>query len=253
MAPPVEHDIPELPNVIGTLAGRWHNTPWSSLALRFIDVAYALLLAIVVVCIVRLATRRLTSIPRGLQNGCEWIVESLEEFFSSVLGRAGRPYIPFLGTLFLYILLMNLMGLIPGLKSPTTNLNVNLALAIAVFLVVQITGIRALGFFGYLKHMTGNLGGAIGFLLAPLMLMMHVIEEIMKPVTLSIRLFGAITGDDTSLAVMVNMGLLGIPLQLMSLALGILLGTVQAVVFTLLSAVYIALMLPHESEPAHGA
>jgi len=246
-----EHDIPELPNLIGVAAEWFHEAPWALLVLRFIDVIYAGLLAGVLILLVRLATRRLTTIPTGPQNFWEWIVESLEGFLASLLGHAGRPYVPFLGTLFLYILFMNLMGLIPGLKSPTTNLNTNLALALAVFLVVQVTGIRSLGFVGYLKHLAGNLGGVVGVILAPVMLMMHLIEEVMKPVTLSIRLFGAITGDDVSLAVMVHMGPLGLPLQLVSLALGILLGAVQALVFTLLSAVYIALMLPHESETSH--
>jgi F-type H+-transporting ATPase subunit a len=128
-----------------------------------------------------------------------------------------------------------------------------------VFLYVQWTGIRNLGLIGYLDHLAGSPRDVVGFVLVPLMLPLHVVGELVKPVSLSLRLFGNITGEDVLLAVFVGLGVslyatlhlpfadwLGIPLQAIIYPLLLIFGFIQALVFTLLSTIYFYMMLPHE-------
>jgi F-type H+-transporting ATPase subunit a len=165
--------------------------------------------------------------------------------------------VPFLGTLFVFILTMNYAGLVPFLKSPTANINTTLAMAICVFLYVQWTGIRSLGIGGYIDHLAGSPRDVMGFALMPLMLPLHIVGELIKPLSLSLRLFGNVTGEDVLLAVFVGLGValvaafmsgvpLGLPLQALVYPLLLIFGSIQALVFTLLSTIYFYMMLPHE-------
>jgi F-type H+-transporting ATPase subunit a len=165
--------------------------------------------------------------------------------------------VPFLGTLFIFILVMNYAGLVPFLKSPTANLNTTLAMATCVFLYVQWTGIRSFGLLGYLDHLAGSPRDLVGFVLIPLMLPLHIVGELVKPMSLSLRLFGNITGEDVLLAVFVGLGVglagvfvhgapFGIPIQAIVYPLLLIFGFIQALVFTLLSTIYFYMMLPHE-------
>jgi F-type H+-transporting ATPase subunit a len=192
----------------------------------------------------------------GLLGKVEAIVEGLEAFVCGVLGKVeGRRYLPFLGTLFLFILSMNLAGLVPGLKSPTSRFEMTGALSFCVFTFVQWTGIRRLGFRGYVDHLIGQPRDLVGWLLSPLMLFIHGIGELVKPLSLALRLFGNIMGEDTLLGVFVTLGALcmawshlpiGVPLHLPFVLLAIIFSVVQALVFTMLSMIYISMMLPHE-------
>jgi F-type H+-transporting ATPase subunit a len=179
----------------------------------------------------------------------------LDNFVCGILGPQGRKFTPFLGTLFIYILSMNFLGLVPGMKSPTANLNQTLALALCVFFYVQYTGIRSLGLKGYLHHMAGSPRDVVTWLLVPLNIPIHIIEELAKPMSLSLRLFGNITGEDVLIAVFVGLGVsalsflhlpVGIPFEIPFIFLALLTGTIQALVFTLLSTIYFSMMLPHE-------
>jgi F-type H+-transporting ATPase subunit a len=222
---------------------------------HWVNVIYAFAIGILFVIMARVVYARREMIPGPFQNAVEMVVEALYNFFYSILGKDARRYTPFLGTLFLYVLAMNWIGMIPLGHSPSTSLSITLSLALLVFLYVQWTGIVRLGIVGYLDHLAGQPRDAVMWALVPLMLPLHIVGELAKPMSLALRLFGNITGEDTLIAVFVGMGIaimpfigdfVGIPIQTPFYFLGLLLSTVQALVFTLLSSIYILLMLPHE-------
>jgi len=149
---------------------------------------------------------------------------------------------------------MNYMGLVPFLKAPVAlNLNVPASIAICVFALVQTHGIRENGIVKYIKHFTGDPSGmaALDVFLMPLNFILHLIGELAKPLTLSLRLFGNITGEDVVIAALVGLvtsmsfGFL-LPVQALFYPLAMLFGFIQALVFATLSAVYLLLMSAHE-------
>jgi F-type H+-transporting ATPase subunit a len=165
---------------------------------------------------------------------------------------------------FCYILTANLLGIVPGMKSSTGVLDVTLALALVTFVYVQWSGIRNLGPLGYLDHLAGSPRDIIGFAMLPIMIPVHVLGELAKPVSLSCRLFGNIFGEDTLVAVFVTATALCLKASLLAIgvpplagitALFMLLQTltsiVQALIFSLLTTVYLYMMLPHEGH-GHG-
>jgi len=218
-------------------------------------VPVAILVALALCVLGYLGTRKRQRIPGGLQNALEMAVEGLERLLAPQLGPSAGRFVPFLTTLFLFILFMNLAGVIPGFVSPTANLNTTVALALVVFFTVQLYGIRANGPLGYFKHFVGDLRGVPLFILplvVAIMLPLHIIEELVRPFTLSVRLYGNVFGEDTVLAQFNQMAprILGVPIPigLPIMALAIFTGVVQALVFTLLSAVYLSLFEPHGEE-----
>ncbi|MFQ5500297.1 MAG: F0F1 ATP synthase subunit A [Candidatus Zixiibacteriota bacterium] len=242
---------PHLPSLVGLLTGS-HGPAYD-----WINIIYAFLTA-AFMCVVSMrvyAKRQM--IPGKGQNVLEMLVESMYNFFYSILGKDARKYTPFLGTIFFYILINNLFGIVPLGHSPSTTVNVTASLSILVFLYAQYTGVQRLGIVGYMDHLAGQPRNIISWCLVPLMLPMHIIGELAKPFSLALRLFGNITGEDVLIAAFVGLGLtalwamgvpspVGLPLQLPFYFLGILLSTIQALVFTLLSTIYILMMLPHE-------
>ena len=156
---------------------------------------------------------------------------------------------------------MNLFGLIPFMHSATANLNVTVALALTVFVYVQFIGFKELGPLGWADHMLGSPRDLTGWLLAPLMLPIHMLGELAKPISLSCRLFGNIFGEDMLLVAFASLGIamlpfqqvpFGVPMQAIFYPLVLLGGFLQAMVFTVLSTIYILLMLPHEHHDEHG-
>ena len=248
-----EHEgPPHLPNAISYLSE--YIGSWSS---EWVNVIYAFAVAIFMIIVSMSVYRKRQMIPGPFQNAIEMMVEGLYNFIYSILGKDTKKYVPFLGTLFFYILLNNWIGMIPLGHSPSTSLNITASLAICVFLYAQWTGISRLGIGGYLHHLAGSPSDVIGWCMVPLLFPIHIIGELAKPFSLALRLFGNITGEDTLIAVFVGLGVailafspVGIPLQIPFYFLGLLLSTIQALVFTLLSTIYILLMLPHE-EHAH--
>src|SRR5205814_2703131 len=125
---------------------------------------------------------------------------------------------------------------------------------------VQYVGIRGLGVVGYIDHMAGNPRSVTSWLLVPLMLPIHLLGELAKPISLSCRLFGNIFGEDMLLVAFATLGVttlawshlpIGLPLQVPFLFLALLSSTLQALVFTALSTIYFLLMLPHDDHGAH--
>jgi F-type H+-transporting ATPase subunit a len=198
--------------------------------------------------------------PSRGQIFIEWVVESMDKFVCGVLGPVhGRKYLPFIGTLFVLILISNLMGMVPLMKPPTASLVITLSLALCTFIVVQYTALTKLGPGKLFMHLCGDPKDAIGYVLAPLFFVLEVIGVIAKPISLSLRLFGNMLGKDILLGAFTMMGIMlvavvskdlshyvGAPLTIPFYFLGILLSAIQALVFSILSAIYILLMLPHE-------
>jgi F-type H+-transporting ATPase subunit a len=246
---------PELPNFITLLYDKYGKVAVVGFMHHWENVIFSWMVAILICIVAYLAYRKRSILPGGLQNFVEMVVESLDNFVCGILGPQGRRFTPFLGTLFIYIFCMNMFGLIPGMKSPTSNLNTTVSLAICVFFYVQYTGVRSLGLVGYLSHMAGDPQDLVTWLLVPINIPIHIIEELAKALSLSLRLFGNITGEDVLITVFVGLGVsalsffhlpIGIPFQLPFIFLALLTGTIQALVFTLLSTIYFSLMLPHE-------
>ena len=187
-------------------------------------------LAVVSVCV----TRRLTERPGVLQNMVECGIAALDNFFSGIIGRAmSRRYFFFLGSLFIFIICANYSGLIPGVgltkyfKAPTASLSVTLGLGVSTFLFLQIAGLRAGA-----KHYFKRFISPIAFML-PLM----VLDEFIKPASLSLRLFGNIFGEETVLHNLYDLLPIGVPVVMMVLSL--LFCAIQAVVFTMLTSIYL--------------
>ena len=248
---------PELPNFITLLYDKYGKVAFVKFLHHWENIIFSLLIVIVISIVAYLASRRSTLIPGKLQNLVEMAVEGLDNFICGILGPRGRRFTPFLGTLFIYILCMNFFGLVPGMKSPSSNLNTTVALAACVFFYVQYTGIRSFGLLGYLSHLAGEPKDAVGWAMVPLNLPIHIMEELIKPLSLSMRLFGNIFGEDILIAVFVGLGAaslsflhlpIGLPFQVPFIFLALLTGTIQALVFTLLSTIYFFLMMPHEEE-----
>jgi F-type H+-transporting ATPase subunit a len=221
---------------------------------------FALLISLILVVLAAIVYRRRELIPGPFQNAVEMVVESLYNLIYSMLGKETDRYLPFLGTLFVYIWCMNMSGIVPFLHAPTASLNITVALAVTVFLYVQYTAVSRLGPLKYLHHLAGEPNSTVTWILVILNFPLHVFGEFVRPFSLAVRLFGNITGEDTLIAVMVSLGVLalsfmhspvGIPFQLPFYFLALLLGTIQALVFTLLSTAYILMALPHE-EHAHA-
>jgi F-type H+-transporting ATPase subunit a len=246
--------IPELPNVVTVLSQRWHDVPWVAWLHHWENLAFAVVVGLSLCALAWRFGRRPATIPRGGQNLLELIVEAIDRFVHGIIGPQSRRHVPFIGTLFLYIWLMNLSVLIPGMKSATSSLNTTVALALIVFCYVQWVGLTANGPIAYFDHLAGSPRDVVGWLLVPLMLPIHVLGEFIKPLSLSLRLGFNVFAEDVLLAVLVGLGIgagvllrlpVGLPLQIFVVPLVVIFSTVQALVFSLLTTVYIALMSPH--------
>jgi F-type H+-transporting ATPase subunit a len=243
---------PELPSLVAMLFGK------EGFAHHWINVEYAFFIAVVFSIAAYTAYSKRQMIPGPFQNFVEILVEGMYNFVHSILGKDTKTYIPYLGTLFFYILAMNLIGLVPLGHSPSTSLNITASLAILTFLFAQWTGMKRMGFVGYVDHLAGQPRTVVSWVLVIIMFPIHIIGELAKPFSLAIRLFGNITGEDVLVAAFVGLGVMlmgvlglphspvGIPLQIPFYFLGILLSAIQALVFTLLSTIYILMMIPHE-------
>jgi len=234
------------------IPGFWQNHPQGERLFEVFGFAFLTALFLVVSCWI--ISRSLKRIPGRLQSILEVSVESLAGMVESLIGPGGRKYLPLLGSLFLFIFCLNLMGLIPGFMSPTANWNCNIALALVVIVFVQAMAIRANGLGGYLKHFAGSPTSVLMWCLAPMMFPLHLLGELVKPVSLSLRLFGNIYGEDTIILSMVDIsktatiGGVPLPLPIPMMAFAIFTSFLQAFIFTALSCIYIMIMTAHTEE-----
>lgn len=161
-----------------------------------------------------------------------------------MVGPKARRYLSAYGTFFLFILLANLSGLIPGFSPPTGNFNITLALGVTSFLLYNYYGFEQRG-IGYLKHFLGPIWWLV-FLMLPL----EIIDNLVRPFSLALRLFGNMTGDHLVVGIFTDLTKLVIPV--LFLMLGSFVSLIQAFVFTILSLVYLSLALEeHDAHDEH--
>ena len=234
-------------------------------------VLYTWIVMLVLIGVAIAATRKLSFVPRGAQNFVEVVLEQFIQLIDDVIGPQGRAYLPLIATLGLFILLGNLLGLVPGMNGPTTNLNTTAACAVVVFFAYHYIGIRKQGLGHYLKHFMGPVPA-----LAPLMIPIELISHLARPLSLTLRLFGNMFGGHVLLAIIFFLmgldGLIGWALSgsaagaivggvggLVTAAftigflypLKILVSFLQAFIFVMLTMLYIAGALEGAEHDAH--
>ena len=160
-------------------------------------VTYTWLVMLILTGVAFAASRNVQLVPRGLQNFFEVVLEQFIQLIDDVMGHEGRRYLPLIATLGLFILVGNLMSLVPGLAGPTGNLNTTAACALVVFVAYHWIGIRKQGALAYLKHFAGP----VPLALKPLMFVIEIISHLARPLSLTLRLFGNMTGGHILLAV----------------------------------------------------
>lgn len=163
------------------------------------------------------------------QNGVETLIETIREQIREMMGRDPDPYLPFIGSLFLYIFFANVLSIVPGYESPTGSIATTSALAVCVFFAVPIYGIAENGLAGYLKHYLDP---------SPVMLPFNIISELSRTLALAVRLFGNIMSGTLIVGVLLSIAPLFVPLIMQ--ALGLIIGVIQAYIFAALSTIYIA-------------
>jgi len=175
------------------------------------------------------STRRLAIVPSPLQTALEGIVESIEQAVAAVAPQQAQQLIPFVGTLWVFLIFANLIGVIPGVHAPTRDLSATAALAILVFLSVHWFGIRAQGLKRYLlRYLTPS----------PILLPFHLISEVTRTIALAVRLFGNMMSlEMTALLILLVAGFLA-PVPI--LMLHIIEAFVQAYIFGILALMYVA-------------
>jgi len=195
-------------------------------------VTYTWLVMLVLIAIAFLASRAIKVVPTGTQNFMEVVVGGIENLIDETMGPKGKTYFPLIATFALFILVSNLVGLVPGFYPPTANLNTNFALALTVFAMTHIIGFKEHG-LSYLKHFMGPI-----LVLAPLMFIIEIIGHLARPLSLSLRLFGNMYGHEIVLMIFFALVpfLLPVPMMLM----GVLVACIQTFVFSLLAMIYIA-------------
>jgi len=204
-------------------------------------IVMCLIVAAVLILFFGFASRKLNIIPSKLQGFLELLIQTFENLLVEIIGERGKKYLPLIATIGLFILVCNLLGLVPGLMSPTSKLNVTLGCALVVFFYYHWQGIKTQGLFKYLKHFTGPIP-----LLAPLLLPIEIISHFSRPVSLSIRLFGNIFAEELLIIVIASIIPFFVPLPFMAIALFT--ATIQAFVFVLLSCIYIGGAVADEEE-----
>lgn len=175
-----------------------------------------------------LVTRRLAIYPDRRQAVLELIVTGIMGQIDEVIRKDPRPFLPLLGTLFIFLVVANLSGVLPGVEAPTGKLETPAALALTVFIAVHFFGVRARGLFGYLASFAKP---------KLIMLPLNIVSEITRTFSLMVRLFGNVMSGEFIIALVVALAGLLVPIPLM--ALEILIGVVQAYIFTVLATVFI--------------
>jgi F-type H+-transporting ATPase subunit a len=207
-----------------------------------------------------LMTRGLKLLPGRAQNAIEWAYESLENWAIGLGGPTARRHVPLFATFFLFILFANWSGLLPffgrieAFRAPTSDVNVTLGLALVAFFYFHYQGFRTLGARGYLGKFfvfTGFKEGVGAGVIALFVGLIEFMLEFIKPVTLSMRLFGNIFGGEVALGVITALTIALVPVAM--LGLEVLLNFVQALIFSTLTLMYTIIAMEGHSEEAHAA
>ena len=236
-------------------------------------VTYTWLAMLILVGLAYAGSRNLQLVPRGVQNFLEVVLEQFIGMIDDVMGPQGRRYLPLIATLGLFILAGNLLSLVPGMAGPTSNLNTTAACALVVFFAYHWIGVKTQGAGTYAKHFMGPVPA-----LAPLMIPIEIISHLARPLSLSLRLFGNMTGGHILLAIIFFLmgldGLIGWALSgtasgavvggiggiiMVAFTVGflyplkLLVSFLQAFIFVMLTMLYIAGAIEHTEHGEHHA
>lgn len=196
----------------------------------------------IIILLVLVASRRLDRIPKRWQCLLEITVEFINNTVVDSLGRHGVRYSYFFGSLFLFILFSNMLGLVPGLASPTRDVSVTLGLAVLVVIWMQYIGIKENGLLGHLKHFISP-----NFFFFPL----HLLELFTRPLTLALRLFGNIFAGEILIEKLTETFHVVIPS--LWLLMSVVIGAIQAYIFTILSVAYTGVTVMEEHSETEGS
>jgi F-type H+-transporting ATPase subunit a len=212
---------------------------WDPIRVLLPHMTYTWLVMGFLILVPKLTMGKMEMIPGKGQNFWESIIAFLEDFMADNMGKEGaRMMFPMLTTFALYILVANMIGLMPGFMSPTSSLNITVGCTLIVFCTTHILGLKFHG-VGYIKHFLGPIPWLI-----PLMFPIEVISHLARILSLSIRLFGNIMAKETLLGVLFMLaGMYFAPLPI--LCLGVFVSIVQALVFVLLSILYFSAAMEH--------
>jgi F-type H+-transporting ATPase subunit a len=241
-----------MPQIYGLFGASWHEPAANELIIPE-QVVWTLILMIIVFALVLLLRGKLSvDRPSSGQQLLEVGVQQIRGLLDQVVGPYGRRYVPMIGGFATFILIGNLMGIIPGLGAPTENINVTGALGITSFLYFISMGFRQQG-LGYLKHFTGGLSGAL-LPIGIIIFFVEIISNSVRPVTLSLRLFVNMFADHQIAGAFLTLAPILIPI--FTTVLGMFVAFVQTFIFIMLSMVYLSETVPHEEhdtdEHAHG-
>jgi F-type H+-transporting ATPase subunit a len=221
--------LPGLANAVLGLVGMAPQArPWSNFITMQILVA-----GIVVVVFALLRTRLSVDRPGRFQQTLELIYEFVHSQTEDMVGHAGERYMAFFGSLFLFILICNLIGIIPGFESPTMYPYVPAGCAVAVFLYYNFVGVQAHGVIKHLGHFVGPI-----LLLAPLMIPIEIVSNLARPLSLTLRLYANMYAGEQVTSVFVSLTKLVIPVLFM--ALHVFVALLQAYIFMLLTMIYVS-------------
>ncbi|MNJ91060.1 ATP synthase subunit a [compost metagenome] len=175
----------------------------------------------------------------SLRGILEVLTEVVDGLANMVIGEHGKHYVPFFTSVFFFILLNNLVGMIPGMTPATENINTTFGFGLLIFAFYNYQGVKENGFFAYMKHFMGPV-----IFLAPLMFVIELVSHMVRPFSLGLRLANVMMGDHTVLSVFLDLVPIGVPIPFY--IMGLFVCFVQAFVFTLLSMVYVAFAIAHD-------
>jgi F-type H+-transporting ATPase subunit a len=213
----------------------FHFEPGQEVIPDFIVMSLLILLAVSALCLI-IRSRLSVADPGKLQLLLEEAVTFLYGMVDEYIGPKGRNYLTLVGTMFIFILFGNLMGLVPGLMAPTSNINVTLGCALTVFVYYQYHGFKEQGLVGYVKHFLTPPGAPIW--IAPIYFPIEIISHLSRVLSLSVRLFGNIFGEELVILILFSIVPFLVPLPMM--LLGLVTGGLQAFIFVLLSVIYLS-------------
>jgi len=200
-------------------------------------VGFSWIATAIIIILAVIAKSKMRLVPTGVQNFVEVIMEFFLDMAETSIGHMGRTFFPLMATLGVFILVGNLLGLLPGGEASTGNLNTTVALALPVFFATHYWGIK-IHKFGYIKHFVGPIRSVAALPLMILMFLIEVIGHFARPLTLSVRLFGNMLAKHKIILLLGILAPAVVPTVI--LGLGVLVSVIQAYVFVLLTALYLA-------------
>lgn len=210
---------------------------------NFLVMSAIIIVAWTVLCLI---VRRSLSVehPGKLQILLEDSIGAVQGMLTDYVGHKGPRYLPIVATMFAFILTGNLMGLVPGLMAPTSSINVTLGCALTVAVYYHIQGVKEQGLWHYLKHFAAPPGAPL--FIAPIILPIEIISHLSRVLSLSLRLFGNIFGEELVILILFSIIPFLVPLPMMFL--GIITASLQAFIFVLLTTIYLGGAVATEHE-----